>query len=401
MTSDYQQLVKKTQNYANRYLASPESVGIGIGVYQEGEERVVFGGTRILGVDAPLDHQSLFEIGSISKVLTATLLAEMHVVGDVNLDDPVNDFLPPQGQLSCRGGADVTLRHLATHTSGLPRLPTNLNSETLSRDNPYKEYSVEDLYQCIANCHLRSRPGSNTLYSNLGSGLLGHALSLVSGCNFEQLMIDRILHPLDMRDTRIQLFADQQRRLVAGHSKGQQVRNWDFQALAGAGAFRSTIPDMLRFVQANIDPSISPISRALELTHVLQTHFRWKWYGDVGCIGPLSLFGLGGLLAWRSFGLPMWLRIAIPIAVPAGLLGALLSGLVPSVEDMALGWHCDRLDRDDTDSSQWSLWHNGCTAGYASYLAFSQQHRTGVVLLANSDVEPDPIGRELLKDLIC
>jgi CubicO group peptidase (beta-lactamase class C family) len=117
-------------------------------------------------------------------------------------------------------------------------------------------------------------------------------------------------------------------------------------------------------------------------------------------MGPMALVGLGGLLSWRSFNLPLWLRFAIPIVIPAAMFTAWQTGVIGSLDDMALGWHLDRLDKDDTKATDWALWHNGGTAGYASYLAFSRQYRTGVVLLANSGHEPDSTGRATLTQLL-
>jgi CubicO group peptidase (beta-lactamase class C family) len=186
----------------------------------------------------------------------------------------VNRYLPPEGRLVCRGGDEVTLLHLATHTSGLPRLPPNLTWKKLATDNPYSDYSAEDLYAGLANCRLKNRPGARTRYSNFGSGLLGHVLSRVGGADYERQLIDRVLLPLGMHDTAIRLSDEQQARLAPGHAEGKPVRQWDFEVLAGAGALRSTMADMLRFLRANLDPESTPLRAAIELTHQVQTRFE-------------------------------------------------------------------------------------------------------------------------------
>lgn len=394
-----EQLTELVQHHLSTYFESGKAVGLGVGAVLSNAQTMVFGGKQSAEQAEP-DQNSVFEIGSITKVFTTTLLADMHLAGEVQLDDPVNKYLPAHGRLACRRGDDVTLRHLATHTSGLPRLPANLTWQQLGSDNPYAAYSVDDLYACLAKCRLKNRPGTNSSYSNLGSGLLGHVLSLIGGGDYERLVLDRILLPLGMTDTAIHVSDEQQGRMAPGHAKGEIIKNWDFQALAAAGAFRSTVGDMLKFLRANIDPASTPLSRTIELTHELQTIHTWRWYCDIGCMGPILLASLGGVLAWRSFGLPLWLRIAIPIAAPVAMLMLILSGKLPSLDDMALGWHFDRLDHDEADANQWALWHNGGTAGYASYLAFSKKHQCGVILLANSDNEPDATGRKLLLDLL-
>ena len=401
MTRDARQLADTLKRKSQPYLASHRSMGLGLAAISGGSECLVFGGKVLPAADPTPPHKdTLFEIGSITKVFTTTLLAEMHAQGEVELNDRVNRYLPPHGRLACRGGEDVTLLQLATHTSGLPRLPSNLSWAKLVGDNPYADYSPDDLYSGLATCQLKHRPGTRTLYSNLGSGLLGHVLSLAAGIEYEQLLTERVLRLLGMHDTAIRLSNEQQRRLASGHATGKHVRNWGFPALAGAGALRSTISDMARFLAANLDPASTPLAGAIERTHEIRTQFRWKWYRDFGCIGPVALVGGGGLLAWQSFGLPLWLRWLLPIAVPIAILPLWQFGIIGSVDDMALGWHVDRLDRGDDHCDDWALWHNGGTAGYASYLAFSRQQRAGVVLLANSDHQPDSLGRNLLMELL-
>lgn len=196
----------------------------------------VFGGKLSEAQAGPPDEKTLFEIGSITKVFTTTLLAEMHVAGELTLNNRVNRYLPIEGRLVCRGGDQVTLMHLATHTSGLPRLPPNLTWKKLATDNPYADYSAEDLHAGLAKCRLKNRPGARTRYSNLGSGLLGHVLSRVAGGDYERLLIDRVLQPLGMHDTAIRLSDEQQMRMALGHAEGKPVRHWDFQVLAGASS---------------------------------------------------------------------------------------------------------------------------------------------------------------------
>ncbi len=400
MNNDRQQLTAVIRSRIQSYLDSGQCIGLAVGVLAAGAECVVFGGKVSAAQAESPDEKTLFEIGSITKVFTTMLLAEMHVAGEVTLNDRVNRYLPTEGRLVYRGGDDVTLLHLATHTSGLPRLPPNLTWKKLVTDNPYADYSAEDLYAGLARCRLKNRPGARTRYSNLGSGLLGHVLSRIGGADYERLLIDRVLRPLGMHDTAIRLSDEQQIRMALGHAEGKAVRNWDFQVLAGAGGLRSTVPDMLRFLRANIDPASTPLRAAIELTHQVQTRFRWQWYRDFGCMGPIAFAGLAGLLAWQSFGLPLWSRFVIPIVVPGVMLAFWLTGVIGGIEDMAVGWHFDRLDDADANADEWALWHNGGTAGFASYLAFSKRHRVGVLLLANSDHAPDAIGRALLLELV-
>ena len=400
MPSDTHELADFLQRETRPYLDSRRSVGLSAGAVEGKTEYLAFGGSVSMDCPASPEENTLFEIGSITKVFTAILLAEMHLAGEASLNDRVNRRLPPHGRLRCGGGDEVTLLHLATHTSGLPRLPVNLTWAKLLSANPYADYTVDDLYAGLARCRLRSRPGARTSYSNLGSGLLGHILSLITGVDYERLLMERVLQPLSMRDTAIRLSEEQHRRMAPGHSAGKAVPNWDFQALAGAGAIRSSISDMMRFLHANLDPPSTPLGKAIEFAQQMQTRFEWKWHRDLGCLGPLILGGVGGLLAWRSFGLPLWSRFLIPLAAPAAIYPLWHFGGIGSLDDMALGWHFDRLGQDSADLSRCALWHNGGTGGYASYMAFSRSERVGVVLLANSDLQPDRTGRRLLIKLL-
>lgn len=392
--SDSEQIHRQIQAYMN----SSQAVGLAVGVYSAETKITEFAGVLSKQRDKPPDKDTLFEIGSITKVFTSTLLADMHVRGELSLDDKVNRYLPPHGRLQGKAGEEVTLRHLATHTSGLPRLPINLTWKQLLSDNPYAAYTIEDLYAGLIRCRLKNRPGSRTCYSNWGTGLLGHILELIGGEGLERLFFDRIFVPLGMHDTSFKPSKEQQERLAPGHSQGKEVPNWDFQALAGAGAIRSTLADMLRFLQANIDPPSTSLRQSIELTHELQTEFVWQWYRDFGCVAPIALVSLGGLLVWRSFGLPLWLRIAIPIAVPFTLLSLWHFGIVGSLDDMALGWHLERSVGSSADGDI-LYWHNGGTGGYSSYLAFSKKSKTGVIFLANSDHAPDVFGRETQRQI--
>lgn len=375
---------------ALKYMQSKKSVGLAVGVCTGGESHSFPFGSIGSGKPTVPDEKTIFEIGSITKVFTATVLADMHLRNEVRLDDPVNKFLPHFARLPSREGVDVTLRHLATHTSGLPRLPINLRGTRLDAANPYAHYTVEDLYACLAKSRLERRPGTTSNYSNLGFGLLGHILAKAAGTDFETLVKQRICGPLGMVDTAVNLSEDQLHKLAAGHSGRKRVPNWDLPALAGAGALRSTLRDMLRFLRANIEPSSTSLEATIRFAHEIQTERKYRFYRDFGCLAPLVVAGLAGIFAWQSFGLPMWARVASVAIAPAVMFYLWPVGL----STMALGWHVDDMLFDEP-----VFWHNGGTGGYASYMAFLPKTRHGVVLLANSDREPDSVGRDLLHGL--
>lgn len=203
--------------------------------------------------DAPdgraLDGDSVFEIGSITKLFTALLLADMVQRGEVALDDPVTKYLPPEGRPRAFDGKPISLLDLATYTSGLPRSPGN--NFSADEANPYAHYTVAELYEFLRYYTPEYYPGSHYQYSNLGFGLLGQALALRAGRSYEELVASRVCTPLGLDDTRITLTEGMRQRLVPGHDLDlHKVPNWDMPALAGAGALRSTANDLFRFLDA-------------------------------------------------------------------------------------------------------------------------------------------------------
>jgi CubicO group peptidase (beta-lactamase class C family) len=224
--------------------------GIVVGIVDEHGTRVSAYGKMAEG-GAPVDANTVFEIGSATKVFTATLLADMVRKGDVALSDPVAKYLPATVTVPSRGGKQITLLDLATHMSGLPRMPTN--HTPADKANPHADYTVAQLYAFLSATQLERDIGEKYEYSNLGVALLGHALALRAGTDYITLVRERILKPLGMHDTAIVLSADQQRRFATGHNRQLgKVPAQDFPTLAPAGALRSTANDMLKFVAANL-----------------------------------------------------------------------------------------------------------------------------------------------------
>jgi D-alanyl-D-alanine-carboxypeptidase/D-alanyl-D-alanine-endopeptidase len=239
-----------------------QSVGIVVGVIGPEGRRVIAFGHLEKGDPRPLNGDTIFEIGSETKVFTSLLLADMVQRGEVALGDPVAKYLPPGAKIPERNGRSITLVDLATHTSGLPRLPTNMSPKDPA--NPYADYSVEQLYQFLSSYQLTRDIGSQYEYSNLGGGLLGHVLALRAGMSYETLVESRICTPLVMNSTRITLTPDMKARLAAGHNAAlDTVENWDLPTLAGAGGLRSTANDMLTLIAANLGYTKSPLAPAM------------------------------------------------------------------------------------------------------------------------------------------
>ena len=215
----------------------------------DGKQSAVYGFGKA-GAQAP-DGDTVYEIGSISKTMTALLLAQAVQQGQLQLDQPVSALLPAYTVPAFDGQA-ITLRDLATQTSGLPRLPANLAPQR--PDNPYAGYTAADLRTFLAGYRLTRKPGAVYEYSNLGYGLLGVALAGQAGKPYGELVRERIAAPLGMRDTAIALTPALRARLAPGTTAaGQPAANWDFDAIAGAGAVRSTAHDMVRYVGAMME----------------------------------------------------------------------------------------------------------------------------------------------------
>jgi serine-type D-Ala-D-Ala carboxypeptidase/endopeptidase len=312
-----------TQRTDNGAVAS-----IVIGIVEQGGEPAVYGFGKVDG-GAP-DGDTVYEIGSITKTFTALLLAQDAASGKLSLDEPVQRLLPGYAIPAWQGQA-ITLRDLVTQTSGLPRLPTGFAPPDMG--NPYAAYGAPELQAFLRGHQLARQPGTAYEYSNLGYGLLGVALAAHAGKPYETLVRERITAPLDMRSTGIKLTSAMRARLASGHdATGKPVRNWDFDAIAGAGALRSSAHDMLRYL-ATLMPAAEGSPYALAVQRQ---------------------------------------RPAMPGT------------------DIALGWHLSGVRGTRI------AWHNGMTAGYAAFAGVTADGKRGVVVLANTATPVDDIAQAAL-----
>jgi D-alanyl-D-alanine-carboxypeptidase/D-alanyl-D-alanine-endopeptidase len=313
-------------------------VGVAVGVLRGGRTWVMGSGTAGSGGPSPPATDTVFEIGSITKVFTATLLAGMVDEGLLALDDPVQKYLPPAVQLPVLG-RPMTLADLATHTAGLPRQPHGFILRSVRhRRNPYAWFTVDDLYAGLPAMRLRREPGGRPRYSNLGYGLLGHILALVSGHSYEQLIQERICRPLELEDTRVTVPPGALERFAQGHNRRRRaVAHWDLPVLAGAGALRSTVADLLRFLRLQLGEGDPALARAAAMTHAPRAHH---------------------------------------------------CGLT-----VGLGW--TRLPLLGTEHEL--LFHNGGTGGFRSFAGFVPATHTAAVVLSNSARSVDALGFRILE----
>ena len=213
----------------------------------------------------PPDRDSLFEIGSIAKGLTAILLADMVVRGEVSLDDPASKYARPGARLPSRNGRDITLRDLATQTSGLPRLPPQFRPA--DPRNPYADFTADRLYEALAATQLMRDPGERYEYSNFGYMWLSDLLSRRAGKPFDALLKERVLDPLGMKDTALVSAPAPEGRVVMGHALPYEpAPAWISQAAtSGSGGWRSSMNDMLKLAEALAGVSDTTLKQAIAL----------------------------------------------------------------------------------------------------------------------------------------
>lgn len=241
------------------------------------------------------DGDTIFEIGSVSKVFNTMLLARAVEQGELESGTPLQDLLAAEDDLKGTGGSAVTLEHLAAHTSGLPRIPSNFEPADIS--NPYADYGL-DLAMAFLRRHEPVRaPGESYEYSNLGAGLLGHGLARRAGSSWEELVRTRIAEPLGMVDTTVTLDEAQQARFAQPHDADlNPVPAWDFDVLAGAGALRSTANDLIKLLQVALGHTESPWGTTLAtMAHPLAET------GDGGLVGLGWHLARSGLV-WHNGG---------------------------------------------------------------------------------------------------
>lgn len=339
---DGRDLEKIVEGIGENYISKPGNVGLVIGIIKN--EKVFikgFGkirkqtGTSNGNNDECPGAKTIFELASIGKVFTASAAQILADRGEISLDDTIDTYLNSKVKV-CEKAKNVTLRHLATHTSGFPSFPKSFLSKIKDPQNPYKHLTVQDLYGCLAKCAENSEPGRYK-YSNLGMGCLGHILEIKTGKSYESIIKDEITGKLGLQNTTITLSDEQQRLLAQGYDKkGNPNPVWEDGILTGAGSFLGSAEDMIQFIRSNFDGRQSEISKSLVKTHAKQ---------------------------------------------PNGKTG--------------LGWHYySKFFSFITDEGD-VIWHNGGTGGSSSFAALNKKTKSGVIVLSNSTNEVTSLGRRL------
>ena len=341
---EFNSLEEEIDNIARQYV----KVGAMIGVINKEQEKLIFSyGTKSFNTDDPPDANSVFEIGSITKTFTATLLADMSLRG-VFTDDIVSHYLPAdQVTLPSRDGVEITFGHLATHTSGIPEAPHEDDSNfPLPPDfnffSPYASYTTEHVYDYLTNyCTLSFVPETYWEYSNTGMGLLGHTLGLIDGTSYDSILTRYLFDVLEMDNSSIYLNEQQDNNLAQSHNSNYEpglyfIANDIFQ---GAGSIKSSLNDMFKYLEAQMGLVETPLRNAINLTH--QPQLRQGSLGDQG-------------LAWFTL---------------------------------------------ELDDGQVITYHGGDTYGYSAYIGFNKSASTGVIALFNYGLSGTQIGmgQDILK----
>ncbi|WP_343318715.1 serine hydrolase domain-containing protein [Sphingobacterium multivorum] len=320
---------------ANAYLKQQNTQSLAIGILKNGQTKTYFYGETAKGNQTAPTKTSTYEIGSLSKVFTAILLSNLVEEGTITLDQPIALFLPDTLKKN-EELSKITFQMLANHTSGLPRLPDNLDKvKGFNENDPYKTYDKKALYSYLASFKNTKKPGEEYEYSNLGYAVLGDIICSIYKKSYDQLVKDIICKPLEMNNTFQVLDPKRKDTFKVYNKDGQEVIPWSFDAFGPAGGLKSTLEDLLKFANAQFKMPQTPLENAMANTR-------------------------------------------------------LFTFFLPPDTDLGLAWHMNLID-DLT-----VYWHNGGTAGSSSYLALSPDKKSGVIILSNSAISADDKGKAIL-----
>lgn len=365
------------------YVANRKNHGLVIG-FIEGDKTNIkgFGQLSKSNTNAP-DANTLFEVGAVTNVFTANLMLIADQLGYIKMELPIQANLPAGVQApvyqnvvcdvevrvndpiagtsdqlrrvwSCKPDPlqpelNITFCDLATHTSGLPVAPRGLfswNPFTIVRqmDDPYQDYSKADLYKRLPNYAFRSAPGAEYHYSNVGMALLGNVLEDATGRSYGELLGAYLIDPLQLKDTGLELTADEKKRLAPGHNrKGKAASSWHFEAMAPAAGLKSSAQDLLQFVRVNLETEETKLGLLFEQAQQSRVEVPTKKFDQ---------------LTYTGYG---W-----------------LTTLLSETSNLPV------------------VWINGGTGGYRAFIGFIKDTQTGVVVLSNSANSVDDLGFKML-----
>jgi len=331
---DEKDLASKINILGNKFIKDGNSNGLIIGIYKNGITYIQGYGTKIEGKNIKPDETTLFELASTSKLFTTSTLQLLVDENQLKLEDKLQPILKDKVVVA-NSVQNTTLRHLATHLSGFPSLPTSFLNKMTDETNPYRDLVTQDIYDYLKKCE-EKKPEGEFEYSNFGMGLLGHLLELKTKTKYEELVKIKLLNPLDMNSTFVTIDATNKKNIIQGYDENNnKAPIWKDDVLTGAGSFISNADDMIKFIKANLNEKETKLSKSLIKTHEQQLN------GETG-------------LGW----------------------------ILPSSADKLLG-------------NGLIVWHNGMAGGYASFLAIDKKNNFGVIVLSNKAVDVTKLGMKI------
>lgn len=320
----------------SKYIRAKGNIGLSAGLYYKGKEYFYNYGETVSGNRQLPSSHTFYEVGSITKTFTSTLLAMAVNQHKATLETPVAKFLPDSVAANPALRA-ITLKDLANHTSGLPRLPANFNEAVRDLQQPYEYYDRKRMFSFLKHFQPTRKPGELYEYSNFGAGLLGVVLERIYNKPYTELIATYIFKPGGLNETKVTLNAEEQKLSAQGYNEQfQPVAAWKFDALVAAGALKSTASDLLRYGKLQLHAGNQSLETAFGLTH------------------------------------------RVSFKKGTNILG--------------LGWHYPPNNPD-------IIQHTGGTGGYRSFLGIDLKKELVVVVLTNNASTGDALGVELLQAL--
>ncbi|WP_262249496.1 serine hydrolase domain-containing protein [Parapedobacter soli] len=321
------------------YSRKGHTHALAIGVVYDGKTSSYYYGETEKGNKQLPDENTLFEIGSITKTFTATLLAYLAQTQQLDIDAPITNYLPDSVAANPELQR-ITLKQLANHTSGLPRMPANIDATAATHPlDPYNGYTQADLYSFLVSYKATTPPDSIYIYSNLGFGLLGDILSTIYDKPYNEMVREIICEPLGLNNTTEFPSPDSQYVAKVYNKDGQETPLWTFDAFAAHGSLKSSVKDLLTYAKAHFKMPETDLEHALAQTRQF-TYFN------------------------------------------------------PPDTDIGLAWHMNLM------GDELIYWHNGGTFGSSSYMAFSPDRKIAVVVLSNTAEPVDSVGISIVNSIL-
>ncbi len=321
-----QNIQEEIDNIIMPYIISGNRVGVAVGVYDNGETNFFSYGTKNLEDGGEIDENTMFEIGSITKTFTTIMLAKLSLEGVVSMDDAIQQFFPSNVSIPSYGEEQIRLINLANHSSSLPRMPDNID-DNAGNEISYT-YLENDLFDFLNNYSLTTPIGGKGEYSNIGMGILGYILKNENNTTYNELLRDGIFVPLNMNSTVLDYENISTDNIAQGYDGNtEQEESLFSEVFEGAGAIKSNIPDMLKYLEATLSEDSDSLFLAMQQAHIKTIETE----GNDSEIG--------------------------------------------------LGWFIETID-----DGQEIVFHDGGTAGFNSFIAFNKDTKKGVIILLNTNV---------------